>query len=293
MSRKSGDGKKVILGGGAPDYEFPPDSVWVSYESKIGRKLSSELRDQLTVITMTFAMGAYGSAVTTTTLQSDIDLWKHRTQILRNKIRPSTENTKKPKKLSRRSFRAQFDLNKLRKPLTGYNEPLSFLAFILDAAVAAADLTLKEISSANYPGAREVEMWSVWVALLILALRRNGISILKTDSSGKHRIESAFIDFVEALQKTLPMERQRRRKKESLKKGIQAVTKLIVDTDYDALYWSLFGWSILHRPSFHKEIIRLVRNDPLALQLASVVERYSQPVKERRKTGNDMPEKID
>jgi hypothetical protein len=136
-------------------------------------------------------------------------------------------------------------------------------------------------------------MWSVWVALLILTLRRNEISILKTDSSGKHRIKPTFINFVEALQKTLPIERQRRRKKESLKKSIQDVAKLIVDTDYDALYLNLFGWSILHRPSFHKDLIRLVRNDPLAVQLASVVERYSQPVKERRKTRNDMPEKID
>jgi hypothetical protein len=133
------------LGGGAIDYEFPPDSVWVSYESKIGRKLSSELRDQLTLITMTFAMGAYGSTVTTTTLKSDIDLWKRRTQLLRTKIRPSSGNQEKLSKLTRRTFREQFDLNKLKKPLTGYNEPLSFLEFILDAAVAAADLTLKEI----------------------------------------------------------------------------------------------------------------------------------------------------
>jgi hypothetical protein len=292
MSRKPGDGKKVILGRGAIDYDFPPDSVWVSYESKIGRKLSSALRDKLTVITMTFAMGAYGSPVTTTELKSSIDLWKRRTQILRNQIGPSAGSKDGPKKLTRRSFREQFDLNKLKKPLS-YNEPLVFLKFILDAAVTVADVTLKEISSSKYAGARETEMWSVWVALLILALQRHGIPILRTYSSGKHRIEPAFIDFVEALQKTLPMERQRRRKKESLKKGIQDVTKLIVDADYGALYLLLFGWSILHRPSFHKELIRLLQNDPLALRLTSVVERYSQPVKERRKTGNDMPEKID
>jgi hypothetical protein len=88
------------------------------------------------------------------------------------------------------------------------------------------------------------------------------------------------------------MERQRRRTKESLKKGIQHVTKLIVDTDYSTLFLLLFGWSILHRPSFHKELIRLLKNDPLSLRLASVVERYGQPIKERRKIGNDMPQKI-
>ena len=44
MSRKPGDGKKVILGRGAIDYDFPPDSVWVSYESKIGRKLQPAAR---------------------------------------------------------------------------------------------------------------------------------------------------------------------------------------------------------------------------------------------------------
>ena len=280
------------MGGGAIDYEFPPDSVWVSYESKIGRKLSSALRDKIIVFTTIFARGAYGSPVTTTKLKSSIDLWKRRTQYLRNQIAPSSKNKNKLKKLTRRSFREQFDLNKLKKPLS-YNEPLAFFKFILDAAVAAADVTLKEISSPKYAGARETEMWSAWVALLILALQEHGIPILKTYSSGKHRIESAFIDFVEVLQKTLPMERQRRRKKESLKKGIQDVAKLIVDTDYDALFMLLFGWSILHRPSFHKELIRLLRNDPLALQLASVVERYSQPVKERRKTGNDMLEKTD
>ena len=54
MSRKPGDGKKVILGRGAIDYDFPPDSVWVSYESKIGRKLSSALRDKLTVSITSF-----------------------------------------------------------------------------------------------------------------------------------------------------------------------------------------------------------------------------------------------
>jgi hypothetical protein len=292
MPRKSGDGKKVILGGGATDYKVPPDSVWVSYESKIGCKLSSALRDKITIFTMTFAMGAYGSPVTTTKLKSSIDLWKRRTQYLRNQIAPSSGNKNKLKKLTRRSFREQFDLNKLKRPLS-YNEPLAFFKFILDAAVAAADVTLKEISNSKYTGARKTEMWSAWVALVILTLQRYGIPILKTHNSGKHRIEPAFIDFVEALQKTLPMERQRRRKKESLKKGIQDVAKLVVDADYGALYMLLLGWSILHRPSFHKELIRLLRNDLLALQLASVVERYSQPVKERRKTGNDMLEKTD
>lgn len=219
MSRKFGDGKKAILGGSAIDYEFPPDSVWVSYESKIGRKLSPALRDKLTVITMTFAMGAYAPSMTITRLKSSIDLWKRRTQVLRNQIRPSAGNKDGPKKLTRRSFREHFDLNKLKRPLS-YNEPLAFLKFVLDAAVAAAALVLKEISSPKYAGTRETEMWSVWVALLILALQRHGILILRTYSSGKHRIEPAFIDFVEALQKTLPMERQRRRKKELLKKGI-------------------------------------------------------------------------
>ena len=142
---------------------------------------------------MTFAMGAYGSPVTTTELKSSIDLWKRRTQILRNQIGPSAGSKDGPKKLTRRSFREQFDLNKLKKPLS-YNEPLVFLKFILDAAVAAADVTLKEISSSKYAGARETEMWSVWVALLILALQRHGIPILRTYSSGKHRIEPAFID---------------------------------------------------------------------------------------------------
>jgi hypothetical protein len=294
VAKKYGDGRKLYTSGGSNDQAFriPSEDVWKDYERKSQCKMSTELRTQLAGVTMMYAIGGPGHKKIPESIESisvkeatkKIELWRDRTNVLKNQLRGKQRVVKEKEAVTRASFIKQYDFKTLKHSFK-CGEPLAFFGFVLEACLAAADLVLKEINSSQYPGTRDAEAWLAWVGLIILLFQQNDMPIVKSFKSAKPtkpKLEPAFIDLVDALQQTLPPHLQRRKSPESLRKGTLLAWKLSVGVELDALLYLSIGWWLLHQPTFDKLVAERKPNDPWSSQITAFVSHYNEKSAHKR-----------
>jgi hypothetical protein len=189
---------------------------------------------------MMLAMGGWSSKKTLTTgrLIKELQLWQTRTKIIRRKIwgRDST----------RRAIVSRSDIIKTffsqpRPDLIGLFRVTELFVFAVDAALACSDALIREVSGPRFPGDPAPALWSAWVALIMKFMATHGFSVQQVRGSNRV-IDSRFVGFVAALQKTLPLGEQRRRTTQSLKRGIQDVLPLSNSTSFETLLFMMCIW---------------------------------------------------
>jgi hypothetical protein len=285
MPKKPGDDRKVIAGLGAIEYTCPTPSEWAKLQKKLNCPLSPNLRDQLTIATMMYAIGGFSKRLLTLTeAKKKITDWQRRTRILRNQIWGNTSTRSNFNKPNRETVALHY-LNSLTG--TSYHKiraypfhSLAFFALALDAVLVASEVCIDEITDAKYPGDREYELWSVWVALLIALMNDSGMPVAKRTASGETRLSSDFVTIVGFLQKTLPEDGRRRTEGDSLRQGIRDVVKL-GNPGFEAPFLLMALWGALGNVDLEKDRLNSSTTE-VTQQLRAYLLRLEQWIETKR-----------
>jgi hypothetical protein len=215
----------------------------------LGRSLPEPLREEIFLSTKHFGEGGWASkrTLTNTELLKKLDLWRLRTKVLRREISDA-----EPIKLPEAATRADVVNGFFKWSESAAEQPFggdqlhvtSQLAFALDAALVACDVIVREISDPRFRNDRGPALWTVWVAIIIQCMAKYEILVEK-DRGSKRVVDPPFVEFIEALQKTLPPQEQRRRKFDSLKRGVQHAVVSSGRTSLEVLRSLMNKWGTL------------------------------------------------
>jgi len=228
MARTKGDGKRVVQDTEATGtFARLTDDEWKKLEVELGHSLPQHARAQIGAICVIFSVIASDEAASASVKKvvRELDDWRQRTKGISRRIW-SRENISKPATPSREWVeRTYFDTKNVRWIAPEYH--LLFLAHAMDAAIAACEWVIQELSNPRYEGHRQGDMWPFWVAFLIHILQDNGIATTASSGTDNQTKDSNLVRFVLKLQERLPAECRRYKKSGSMVKGIQNARKLI------------------------------------------------------------------
>jgi|SRR5882724_9007549 len=119
-------------------------------------------------------------------------------------------------------------------------KPLSFVQYVVEAAMGAAQFALADKQHQNISAALEKDLWRTWVAYLAIVASQAGVKV-SAASSNKTINQSPFVKGVVFLQHRLPKECKRFNDYESVAKGVQDARKF-EKKGPETLLGILAGW---------------------------------------------------
>jgi hypothetical protein len=123
----------------------------------------------------------------------------------------------------------------------GKMKPLTFVQYVIEVAMGAAELGLKELDQFKLRPELKSDLWLAWAAFAASVAEGAGAKI-SASSSNKTANESSFVVGLSSLQELLPAECQRRNSYDSIAKGVQDARKKFGQTIPDALLAIIAGW---------------------------------------------------
>jgi hypothetical protein len=123
----------------------------------------------------------------------------------------------------------------------GKMKTLTFVQYVTEVAIGAAELGLKEIDEFKLSPELESDLWLAWAAFASSVAKGAGAKI-SASSSNKTANESPFVVGLSSLQELLPAECQRRNGYDSIAKGVQDARKKFGQTSPDALLAIIAAW---------------------------------------------------
>jgi uncharacterized protein (DUF1778 family) len=120
----------------------------------------------------------------------------------------------------------------------GKMKPLSFVQYVLEAAMAAAEFAIAD--EQRISPELEKDLWRAWVAYLAIAVEKVGVKV-SAASSNKTKNPSPFVTGVIFLQERLPKECRRFNDYDSVAKGVQ-LSRKFREKSPEALLGILAGW---------------------------------------------------
>jgi hypothetical protein len=225
MSRSKGDGRRVFQDKTGA-FTNPTDAEWKKLEDIIQRTLPLVMRRQIAAVSVVFSVCGSGAEKSDLLREvvRDLDLWRRRTNAISRRIW-CREERNRPSKVTREWIEeTYFDVRKIRQIGPQYH--LWFVAHAMDAAVAASEWAMQELTAPSYKGPRHGEMWLTWAAVLIHIMDSHGISTTASSATGKQHKDSPFVKFIKELQQYVPEECRRYKTSNSIVNGIKHARKL-------------------------------------------------------------------
>jgi hypothetical protein len=127
-------------------------------------------------------------------------------------------------------------------------DELFYICGVMEAAEAAAQFVVTEITKRDYRGTREYEFWMLFVASIVRLLREYKIQVVK-ETKTDFVLSKHFVQFVEKLISFLPKHAQRRPDHHSLLKGLENTRDLLGDCDFDTSFGILVSEGVLGIPA--------------------------------------------
>jgi len=173
--RKIATGRPAFL---ELDYKPLSEPQWLIVEDKLGAQLKKDLREQLSGITMLYAMSQISRpSRSLSAVVNEIDLWCRLTDRLRTRIWDvRTQPARHP--AGPGTLRVIFeDHFSPSENLISKNYPLGQFATFLDGFAKVGRHYVARLKDRRFRSGHETELWLVWAALLLVLCRRAEIPI--------------------------------------------------------------------------------------------------------------------
>ena len=231
------------------------ESEWLWLQDKWDekQKLSQQTRNRLIKATNLHAssLRSSDSIKSLLTIRSNIDNWSKRTSRLRNMIWTkhrelnALENRERSK-LTQAIKDGDVDLNAIlnryfnRDPTRiELNYPLALFDRLLKGSIAIGDFAIETLLQ-DTEEARETKLWFAWAALVLAILRRANIPVREDK---RERLLDGPVEILKKLQSKLPVELQRRKDGDSLRKAAVVAYKMRKGNRADIIQPLLARWA--------------------------------------------------
>jgi hypothetical protein len=227
MPREKGDGERAILRKkSAPSLKLTVFQ-WKDLEKLIGSPIPANTRKQINTVNSAYVWATkFHSPENTVSLKeikTQIESWLEAAKRLRREL--GTRPTAEKLELTRAEFVARYRDDEVVRRI-GKMTSLSFLAFAIQSATAAANVVLVELQDDHRNRPIKNDLWNAWVCLIAKIFERQGMTI-SASSPDKSARDSAFVEVIERLQTYLPEASRRYKKHASLIKGIQLAGRTV------------------------------------------------------------------
>ena len=241
MTKKTGDGRRFIVDSRPTTFIFPKAFDWNGCGQRLGFTIGIALRAQIIKATELYIAGCRESSASITQNEALnlIRAWQNQTRAVRREIWKAPVH-------SDLTFFKRYNNPRVANPTLD----LEILARSMDGALETSEAVAARIRDQSYPGTRDQDRWSIWIALLIGFFIAAGYTHANTNNY--KTMNSLFAAFIEELQTNFPQIARRRATPASIRKAIKDIHKWRRRWDVKSLEKMLTIWGQRALPGFGK-----------------------------------------